>query len=70
MKTKVNDSTDYKQIAYKLQTDIESTKEKDCSFLKEIREKLTRAFEKRDIAAREMALKMIDDWIDELNKIN
>ena len=63
-------TTDYKQIAFKLQDDIEQLKwgmaNKDIPFLKEIRKHAVTAFDKRDIASKEMMFKMIDDWIDEL----
>lgn len=38
----------------------------DLDFLKELRENVVKG--KSDIARHEMALKMIDDWIDELKQ--
>ena len=67
-----NDGTDYRQIALKLQSDIEQLKQEqantDSSFLKEIRERLFKYSTSKDITQFEMACQMIDDWIIELEK--
>lgn len=71
MKTE-NDTTDYKQIAYKLQSDIEDMKwfkaDEDLKFLKEIKQKLVDSREKRDPTLFDHALEMIGDWIRELEE--
>ncbi len=74
-KNKINTDQDYdyKQIAFKLQGDIEMLRwdlaQKDLIFLKEMRDHAKKAFEKNDVTAKDMLLKMIEDWIDELEKI-
>ena len=38
----------------------------DIAFLKELRGRVRDGFDRRDVGQIEFALKMIDDWIDEL----
>lgn len=68
------DTTDYKQIAFKLQSDIEHLKweqaQKDIPFLKEIKERLMKFRDKNDTTELEMVFNMIDHWIDELEENN
>lgn len=44
----------------------EMTETNDLGFLKELRYRVQIGFDENDIAQIEYALKMIDDWIDEL----
>jgi hypothetical protein len=39
---------------------------KDITFLREMKQHAENAFEKKDVTSKEMLLKMINDWIDEL----
>lgn len=68
-----NDEPNYKQIAFKLQSDIDFLRwqehDKDLAFLKEIKNNLVEFNLKKDITRYEMAIKMIDDWIDELKSL-
>ena len=43
-----------------------TTIEKDLEFLKEIKQRLETGIEKRDPEQLKYALKMVDDWIDEI----
>lgn len=45
---------------------IKKTIEPDLKFLKEIRERLNIGINEHDPTQTEFALRMIDDWIDEL----
>jgi hypothetical protein len=67
------DYNDYKQIAFKLQDDIEMLKweqaQKDLPFLREMRERLNKYYKNQDITQLDMVNKMIEDWITELEKI-
>lgn len=67
------DTTDYKQIAFKLQGDIEMLRwenaQKDIAFLKEMKQHAKKAFDKKDVAAKEMLFTMIDDWLHELEQV-
>ena len=66
-------TTDYKQIAYKLQCDIDTLKWESANinlpFYKEMQLYALKAFEERDVVAREMLLKMIGDLITECDEI-
>lgn len=68
------DTTDYKQIAFKLQSDIEQLKweqaQKDIPFLKEIKARLTKYRDGKDVTQLEMVFNMLDHWIDELEELN
>jgi hypothetical protein len=68
----MNDTTDYKQLAFKLQSDIEyevwEKATNDKSFLTEIKSYIQKYEQDKDVASLEMAYKMIDDWIFELNE--
>jgi hypothetical protein len=75
MKQQINES-DYKQIAFKLQSDIDNKKweystlcKKDIKFLKEMKAHAKKAFDQKDITSKEMLFTMIEDWIDELKKL-
>lgn len=65
---------DYKQIAFKLQTDIEmkvwENAQRNIPFLKEMKQRLKNYQNKKDITQLDMVHKMIDDWIDELTKLS
>ncbi|MFW5848013.1 MAG: hypothetical protein ACOCVF_03775 [bacterium] len=67
------DTTDYKQIAFKLQSDIEQLKweqaQKDIFFLREIQKRLTKYRDKKDFIELEMVFNMVEHWIDELENI-
>jgi hypothetical protein len=69
----MTDTTDYKQIAFKLQSDIDMLKweyaQRDLRFLKEMKQHAERAFYKRDLSAKDMLYTMIDDWIRELENV-
>lgn len=64
--------SDCKQVVFKLENDLDFAKwenaEKDKSFLLELKNRLVVAWGNKDIAQYEMAVKMIDDWISELNQ--
>jgi len=66
-------TTDYKQLAYKLQSDIDTLKWEAANinlpFYKEMQHYALKAFEERDVVAREMLLKMIEDLITECDEI-
>lgn len=66
------DTTDYKQVAFKLKTDIEEMKweqaEKDIPFLKEMKQRLEKYRDREDVTELEMVFNMIDHWIDELEE--
>jgi predicted DNA-binding protein len=68
------DTTDYKQIAFKLQSDIEQLKweqaQKDITFLKEMKERLEKWRDNNDWSERDMVFDMIEHWIDELEELN
>lgn len=74
METLEQENTHLKQVIFKLQTDIKFVRwenaQKDIAFLKEMKGHATKAFKNRDITSREMLLKMIADWIDELEKVD
>lgn len=61
---------DYKQITYKLQTDIEmkvwENTQKNIPFLKEMKQRLRDYQTEKDVTQLEMVYQMIDDWIAEL----
>ncbi len=67
------DTTDYKQLAFKLQAEIEMLKwenaQKNINFLKEMKQCAKKSIEKKDVSSTEMLYTMIDDWIHELEKI-
>lgn len=69
----MKDTTDYKQIAFKLQSDIEMIRwenaQKDIAFLKEMKGYAEKAFYKNDVVSKEMLLQMINDWVNELENI-
>lgn len=66
-------TTDYKQIAFKLQDDINSLKwdqaNRDLPFLKEIKKRFEDYQKSSDITQFEYAMTMLGDWIVELEKI-
>ncbi len=66
------DHNDYKQIAFKLQGDIDFLRwekfDTDLKFLKEMKSHAVKAFKERDVSSQEMLMKMIDDWIGELEE--
>jgi len=68
-----NDTTDYKQLAYKLQGDIEMRSwedaQKNIPFLKEMKQRIEKFQNNRDVTEIEMVYNMIDDWILELEMI-
>lgn len=68
------DHNDYKQIAFKLQTDIEmkvwENADKNLPFLNEMKSRLQNYEQKKDVTELQLVYKMIDDWIDELEKIH
>jgi hypothetical protein len=70
----MTDTTDYKQIAFKLQSDIEHLRwensQRDISFLKEMKKRLNAYRENKDTTQLEMVFTMIEDWIIELQKQN
>jgi len=63
----------YKQIAFKLQSDIDMQiwfeADKNIPFLKEMREKAVKGFDDGDIASIEYVLKMIDDWYKDIEML-
>ena len=65
---------DYKQIAYKLQTDIEmkvwENAQKNIPFLKEMKQRLQKYQNNKDATQLEMVFQMIDDWIAELEAVS
>jgi hypothetical protein len=69
----MKDMNDYKQIAFKLQSDIDTLKweeaNKNCPFLKEIKARLEKYASNKDITQLEMVNNMIDHWIEEYEKI-
>lgn len=69
--------TEYKQIAYKLQGDLDTLKEQqleiedskmenDIAFLYEMKSRAINAFDNHDVSDKEMLYTMIDDWIHDL----
>ena len=68
-----NDTNDYRQIAFKLQGDIEFIRwenaQRDLAFLIEMKQLAIKAFDNRDISEHQMLITMIDDWTHELNKV-
>jgi hypothetical protein len=70
----MTDTTDYKQIAFKLQSDIEHLRwensQRDISFLEEMKKRLNAYRENKDTTQLEMVFTMIEDWIIELQKQN
>jgi hypothetical protein len=66
-------TNDYKQIAFKLQGDIEHLRwenaQRDLAFLSEMKQRAIKAFDNRDVSEHEMLIKMIDDWTHELNQV-
>lgn len=68
----MRDTTDYKQLAFKLQDDIKTLNweraQKDIPFLKEIKDRIEKYQQCKDVTQFEMAITMIDDWICELEK--
>ena len=68
----MGDTTDYKQLAFKLQSDIEykiwEKSTNDKSFLTEIKSHIQKYEQDKDVTSLGMAYKMIDDWIFELNE--
>lgn len=67
------DTTDYKQLAYKLQGDIEmrawEDAQKNIPFLKEMKQRIEKFQNNKDVTEIEMVYNMIDDWILELERI-
>ncbi len=67
-------TADYRQIAFKLQDDIKQMKweqaQRDIPFLREMKQTAIKAFDNNDAPSKEYLLKMIDDWVSELEKIN
>jgi hypothetical protein len=70
----MTDTTDYKQIAFKLQLDIQHLRwensQRDISFLEEMKKRLNAYRENKDTTQLEMVFTMIEDWIIELQKQN
>ena len=68
------DTTENKKIAFKLQSDIEQLKreqsQKDMPFLIEIKERLVKYRDRKDVTQLEMVFNMLDDWIDELKELD
>jgi hypothetical protein len=70
----MTNTTDYKQIAFKLQSDIEHLRwensQRDIYFLEEMKKRLNAYRENKDTTQLEMVFTMIEDWIIELQKQN
>ncbi len=68
----MSDTTDYKQLAFKLQDDIKTLNweraQKDIPFLKEMKERIEKYQQSKDVTQIEMVFTMIDDWVAELEK--
>lgn len=62
---------DLKQVIFKQKTDFEMQKweqsKKDLEFLKELQGRMKNWNDKNDLAERDYAFKMVEDWIDELD---
>ncbi len=69
----MSDTTDYKQLAFKLQDDIKTLNweraQKDIPFLKEMKERIEKYQQSKDVTQIEMVFTMIDDWVAELEKL-
>ncbi|MDP3561743.1 MAG: hypothetical protein Q8R83_06170 [Legionellaceae bacterium] len=72
-KDMTKDTTDYKQLAYKLQGDIEmrawEDAQKNIPFLKEMKQRIEKFQNNKDVTEIEMVYNMIDHWILELERI-
>ena len=64
---------DLKQVIFKQKTDFEMQKweqsKKDLEFLKELQGRMKNWNDKNDLAERDYAFKMVEDWIDELDGV-
>jgi len=62
---------DLKQVIFKNKTDFEMEKweqsKKDLDFLTELKDRMKKWNEKNDWTERDMAFKMVEDWIEELS---
>ena len=58
--------TDLEQFIFSQKTDIEMQKGNDLEFLKELQIRLQKWNNKNDWTERDMAFKMVEDWINEL----
>jgi hypothetical protein len=68
----MTNTTDYKQIAFKLQSDIEHLRwesaQRDIPFLEEMKMRLLKYQNGNDVTELDFVLTMIDNWITELQK--
>lgn len=64
---------DLKQAIFKQKTDFEMQKweqsKKDLEFLKKLQGKMKNWDDKNDLIERDYAFKMVEDWIDQLNRL-
>ena len=64
---------DLKQVIFKQKTDFEMQKweqsKKDLEFLKELQGRMKNWDDKNDLTERDYAFKMVEDWIDELDRV-
>ncbi|RQP11367.1 MAG: hypothetical protein EAS48_06380 [Chryseobacterium sp.] len=64
---------DLKQVIFKQKSDFEMQKweqsKNDLDFLKELQGRMKNWDEKNDCSERDYALKMVEDWIDELSGV-
>jgi hypothetical protein len=61
--------SDLEQYIFSKKTDAKMENERNLNFLKEIKSHLKKWEDKNDITSKQYAIKMIDDWIDELNAL-
>ena len=59
---------DLKQYIYSKEIDSRNERERDVEFLKEIKDNLSKYFNRQDVTKGDYAMQMIEDWIRELNK--
>lgn len=59
---------DYQQALFSLQTDIQSRKEFDIEFLKEMQDHISAFQDRKDPTRLEMVKDMIDHWLDQLRE--
>ena len=59
---------DLKQYIYSKEIDSRNERERDVEFLKEIKDNLTKYFNRQDVTSGDYAMQMIEDWIRELSK--
>ncbi len=59
---------DLKQYIYSKEIDLRNERDRDVDFLKEIKDNLSKYFNRQDVTKGDYAMQMIEDWIRELNK--